>query len=282
MKLTLVVSTLGRTEQLPRLFRSLAAQTFRDFEVIIVDQNKQPLPREIIGAERWPFPLRHIHTPDEKGLSRGRNRGWAEARGDVVLFPDDDCWYPPDLLRRAIDIMTREKVDVVSGRAADESGRSINGRYVSRPTRITRRNAFTTQIEWMVFIKKTALERIGGYDTSIGVGSSTPWQACEGPDLVLRAIALGIKARYDPSLYGHHKELNIKTPDAAMRSKGRAYARGLGYVLRRHGYGVHEIAYWAARSSVNLVLAAFQGKPARAGYYANVLIGRLEGYLRLG
>ena len=38
-----------------------------------------------------------------RGLSRARNAGLRMIAGDIVSFPDDDCWYPPDLLQRVAD-----------------------------------------------------------------------------------------------------------------------------------------------------------------------------------
>lgn len=50
-----------------------------------------------------------------------------------MVFPDDDCWYPPWFLARGF-LMAATGADFLSGRAADEDGRSINGRYeLKRP-----------------------------------------------------------------------------------------------------------------------------------------------------
>jgi glycosyltransferase involved in cell wall biosynthesis len=271
---------LGRREQLGHLFKSLAAQTMKDFEVILVDQNYGDFLKQIVEGADWPFPLRHIRTPGEHGLSRGRNRGWPGARGDVILFPDDDCWYPPDLFERALELMERRSADILTGRATDLAGRSINGRYERRPTKVTRHNAFTTQIEWIVFFRRAALEAVGGYDPTIGIGADTPWQSCEGPDIVLRALRAGMTVWFDPAIVGHHEELNVVSPDAAMRAKGRAYGRGFGFVLRKHGYGLRDGAYWVARSALNTSRSFVRGEMDQARYYAGVTLGRLEGYLR--
>jgi len=79
----------------------------------------------------------------------------------------------------------------------------------------------------MMLFRKSALLAVDGFDETIGVGAATPWQACEAQDIILRALACGLQCTFDPSFYGHHKEFDIST-----QSKGRAYGRGLGYVLR--------------------------------------------------
>ncbi len=273
--LSLVVATRGRAEPFATLFASLEAQTCRSFEVIVVDQNGD----DRVGApaeEGWTFALTHLRTPAESGLSRARNSGLARARGAVILFPDDDCWYPPHFLAHALATMEACGADVLAGRAADEAGRDINGRFAKHATSIDRSNVFTTGIEWVVFFKRATLEAVGGYDVDIGVGAATPWQACEGQDIMLRALAAGAACVFDPSVYGHHAELDVAAP--SMLRKGRGYARGLGYVLRRHAYPVPAVASWIVRPILRAGLALLRGDRRRFDYYGAVAMGRYEGW----
>jgi glycosyltransferase involved in cell wall biosynthesis len=275
---SLIVSTLGRSTPLDVLFASLAAQDWPRFEVIVVDQNCDDRLALICAPARWPFPLLHLNTPGERGAGRGRNAGARHARGDVLLFPDDDCWYPPTLLSNAARQIGERGCDMLAGRAADAAGRGINGRYHSVPVWIGRRNVWTTQIEWMVFIRRSAFEAVGGYDEAIGVGAATPWGACEGQDITLRLLAAGGKAFYDPALYGHHRETDTRNPGPDMVRKARSYARGMGYVLSRHGFGAWAAAYWVARSAASALLHLVCGRAACCRYKINTAIGRWEGF----
>ena len=273
--LSLVVATKGRPSPFEDLFRSLDAQTFRDFEVIVIDQNAD----ERVGTpetEGWSFPIRHLRTPHEVGLSRARNSGTPLARGAVLLFPDDDCWYPPQFLNHALARMSELGADVLAGRAASEDGRDINGRFEQTVTRIDRATVWTTGIEWVVFFKRGVIDAVGGYDPEIGVGAATPWQACEGQDIMLRALAEGYACVFDPGVYGHHAELDVRSQ--AMLRKGRAYARGFGYVLRRHGFSRLQVANWLLRPMVRGALAVLKGDLAEASYCRNVVVGRWEGW----
>ena len=275
LPLSLVVATRGRARPFKALFESLEAQTFRAFEVVVIDQNVD----ERVGRpdeEGWSFPVKHVRTPTESGSSRARNAGFAATEGAIVLFPDDDCWYPPHFLAHAMARMRELGADVLSGRAADESLRDINGRFEKTTRAIDRANVWTTSIEWMIFFKREVLEAVGGYDTEIGIGAATPWQSCEGQDIVLRALARGYACWFDPGVYGHHAELDIADP--SMIRKGRGYARGLGYTLRLHGYSLRVAAKWVLRPSLRGALTLAKGKPRLALYYANVAIGRFEGY----
>jgi glycosyltransferase involved in cell wall biosynthesis len=275
--ISLVVATLGRTAELEKLFKSLAAQDRADFEVIVVDQNTDDRLVPLCQGD-WPFPVRRIHTPTARGLSRARNAGLKIAQGELIIFPDDDCWYPPFLLSRGITLMSAAQVDVLTGRAADEAGNDINGRYSRVPHNIDRSNVWISGIEWVMLFKKAALLAVNGFDEEVGVGASTPWQACEGQDILLRILDEGLKGRFDPDFYGHHPRFEDIAPKA-MQAKGRSYGRGLGYVLRIHRYGLVAAANWVGRPLVRLTLAALSGDFERCKYFFNVALGRLEGYL---
>lgn len=276
--LSAVVATVDRVEPLYRLMDSLAAQAVLPKELIIVDQNAEELPSSLIRQENFPIKVIHIHCPEWRGVSRARNIGWRQASGSWLLFPDDDCWFPPDYLRQAMAIQRNSSASIVTGRAADVDGNTINGRFESNAGPINRKNVLTSQIEWNMLISANAMKQLGGYNQSISLGGDTPWQGGEGYDLLLRAILLDIVCHYDPDLIGHHDELPAMKPDAAMLRKGRDYARGLGHILRKHGYGASGAAYWTARSFANLCRAFATGKWSRSRYFAHQLIGRLEGF----
>lgn len=280
MKLSLVVSTLGRTDTFIKFFQSLEKQTVTDFELIIVDQNDDDRVLELINETKPAIEIKRIHAPGERGLSRGRNLGSSFAIGDVLLYPDDDCWYPSDFLEKGLRFIDENEADFVTGRASDESGRSINGRFEIEAQYINRENVWTTQIEWVCFFKKTVVDTLNGYDNGIGVGSSSRWQACEGQDFVLRALDKGFKGYFTPDLFGHHEELNIQNPDDAMRKKGAAYARGFGHVAKIHKYSVPFIFYWAARPWANVLRNALKLNFPAAVYAMGVSFGRLEGYFK--
>ena len=273
---SLVVATKGRVRDLERLLVSLDRQTFTDFEVIVVDQNADSIVTDVLAMPR-PYPIAHIRTPGATGACRARNVGWRTAKGQVVLFPDDDCWYPAGFLRCANDHFVYRDCDILTGRAADLGGRSINGRFDKAACWVQREHVWTTSIEWVLFLKYTLLEKLAGFDEHIGIGAETPWQACESQDLVLRGLCLGATCAYDPALFGHHAELNIACPDPAQIKKGRAYARGMGWVLRKHQVSWARRLYWTARPFLKGVMMRLKGRSAAARYYQEVATGRLEG-----
>src|SRR5271157_993715 len=92
---SLIVATVRRVDELERLLTSLDAQTSKDFEIILVDQNPDDRLMPILHGHEG---LRIRHLRSCVGLSRARNVGLRAVRGDIIAIPDDDCWYPDDLL----------------------------------------------------------------------------------------------------------------------------------------------------------------------------------------
>jgi glycosyltransferase involved in cell wall biosynthesis len=278
MKVSLVMSTLGRIDEVLQFIRALQQLDHNDFELIIVDQNPDDRLQMACSAIRVDFPIRYLRSPQDKGLSRGRNIGIAMASGEILCFPDDDCLYPASLIKKVLGRFDETDSDIVCGRAAAPDGRPINGRFETSAQQVDLRNVFTTQIEWVVFFKRHVFDKLRGFDEDIGVGASTPWQSCEGPDITIRALHAGYKVFYDPALYAHHPELDTSNPDAAMRAKGRRYARGMGHVVRKHSYGFLFLTNYLVRPIGGACLSLLKGNVKRGIYYLNVAIGRAEGY----
>lgn len=279
MKVSLIMSTLGRFDEVLQFIGALGQSEHDDFELVIVDQNTDGRLRKACAALDTGFPLHYVDSPHARGISRGRNLGIAKASGAILCFPDDDCVYPPGLIGQVLQSFGQTGADIVCGRAAAPDGRSINGRFEKTAQAVGLHNVFTTQIEWVVFFRREVFGKlIDGFDEGIGVGADTPWQSCEGPDITIRAIQAGLRVHYDPALFAHHPELDTRNPDAAMRAKGRRYARGMGHVIRKHAFGPMFLANYLVRPAGGAALSLLQGNLRRCIYYLHVAVGRAEGY----
>ena len=108
-RFSLIVPTLGRTAEAQKLFASLVQQKRTDLELIVVDQNDDDRLTPLLHS--LPPSLRVVHLKQsEKNVSLARNAGMDAATGEILAFPDDDCWYPEGLLDR-VDTWFRENTD---------------------------------------------------------------------------------------------------------------------------------------------------------------------------
>jgi glycosyltransferase involved in cell wall biosynthesis len=108
IRVSAIIPTRNRPEPLERAIRSVLAQTFEDFEVIVVIDGPDKVTRpDILRA--MSRRVRVISLAENVGLAEARNEGIRRARGRwVALLDDDDEWLPEKL---AFQIAAAEKLE---------------------------------------------------------------------------------------------------------------------------------------------------------------------------
>jgi glycosyltransferase involved in cell wall biosynthesis len=277
MRFSLIACTVDRTTEVEHFLSSLKAQRHRDFELVLVDQN--PDDRLVPLLKTYEGVLSIVHMRERKrGASRARNIGIEHARGDIVSFPDDDCWYPPDLLEKVVQtLVTHPEVDGLTGRLTDSQGSTVMGRFDSRPGSIEESNVWSRGIEATIFLRRSRVGNIR-FDESLGVGSGTEWGAGEGTDLLLRLLADGKLLYYFPDIAVGHPPLLTRYNAKAWR-KAHSYGCGMGRVLRNHRTPLRLKAKWLMRPLGGTVLSLASLKPAKSLFHFSIFTGRLRGLI---
>ncbi|MFO1150492.1 MAG: glycosyltransferase family A protein [Alsobacter sp.] len=273
---SLVVCSVGRTEELKRLFESLRGQSFRSFEVILVDQNDDDRLDDLVSRFS-DLTITHVHAA--RGLSHARNVGLDYTCGDIVAFPDDDCWYPPTLLAEVATLVRlRRGVDIVSGRTVDESGISSVSVFDSSAQPVSRSNFLRCGNSNTLFFRRDALARIGPFDTKLGVGAPTIFGSGEEADVILRALSLGMAIEYRPDLLVHHAQVDEVVTTKTL-NRAYSYGAGFGALLRKHRFGWTYFLYRELRTTAGGLLALLRGDLAKARYKGLWFAGVLKGFV---
>ncbi|WP_144107710.1 glycosyltransferase family 2 protein [Paraburkholderia sp. BCC1886] len=276
MKFSLIVATFGRSIELDRLFASLASQSYRDFEVIVVDQNEDDRVRRIV--DRFSEQMTILYRRSPKGLSRARNVGLRDVQGDIVAFPDDDCWYAPDVLSFVAGrLKSDSSLDGLTGCSVDGDGRLSQGRWSADTHLVNRYNIWTSATSYTIFLRSAAVRTVGEFDEKLGVGSGSRWGAGEEVNFLLSAMRAGATVRYDPALRVSHPEPLQKFDDKAF-ARGRLYNRGFGRVLGINRYPWHFVLYSLSRPMVGCLLSLLKGDIARSRYYWIATSQRMLGW----
>ncbi|MBF0153666.1 MAG: glycosyltransferase family 2 protein [Magnetococcales bacterium] len=275
--ISLLVPTRGRTDELRRLLDSLAGQDHPRLEVVIADNND---PGQTIEALVEPYRERLAihHFRSRTGISQARNDGLPCLRGEVVAFPDDDCWYPPDLLSRVARLLRDHPGwDGISGQIMDAEGSRFHGLPGRWPTWITPINFLDRGCSFTFFFRRHVIETVGRFDETLGVGAGTPWGSGEESDFLLRALECGFAIRYCPEIRVHHpdKEL-IYGPE--MYRRAFSYGCGLGRLLRKHALPLWFVHSWFLRAMIGVLLGVLSGNLSRVRYHVAVLRGRWAGW----
>jgi glycosyltransferase involved in cell wall biosynthesis len=100
VRITVQLCTYNRRDLLGRVMRALFDQDLdpNDYEIVLVDDGSTDGTYEEIIAQLHPTCALHVVRQKNAGLSRGRNVGIARARGEYILFMDDDVLATPGLL----------------------------------------------------------------------------------------------------------------------------------------------------------------------------------------
>jgi cellulose synthase/poly-beta-1,6-N-acetylglucosamine synthase-like glycosyltransferase len=244
--LAVVVSTIGRAGSFRRLVSSLEDGEDRDdLELIVVDQSDDGRCRRVLSEGSWS--LRWQASTSARGASRGRNAGMRLTGAPLVVFPDDDAWYPPDTLRRVrAAFATDPGLAGLCGRQLTSDGRSSMLRWQQEPGPVTRWNFLRTSIMSTMFFRRSWLDRVGEFDEGMGVGSPGWYGACEESDLLLRVVEAGGRIHYDPSLVVLQEEPR-DDPDEAFVAKMLSYGCGQGRLWRKRRLPAPLLAWYLSR-----------------------------------
>ena len=128
--ISVIMLTYNREALVSRAVESILAQTYRDFEFIIVDNGSTDrsgaIADEYAARDRR---IRVIHR--ERGsIGAGRNTGLDAARGDYIAFIDDDDYCEPDYLNYLYDLAKQLNADIAVCGSWREIGGAREPKYV--------------------------------------------------------------------------------------------------------------------------------------------------------
>lgn len=180
MNASIIIVTRNRAEDLSQTLEAMRQVHVPDgftAELVVVDNGSSDDTARVVEACRIPqLPIRY-ELEKEPGQSRGRNRGIAEAKGDVILFTDDDVRPPDCWLVETCEPIIQGKADAVAGGVKIAPG-------LIRPwmTRIHR--SWLASSEWLergipqsmvganMAFARSVLRKVPGFDVEVGPGAS--------------------------------------------------------------------------------------------------------------
>ncbi|BBY17244.1 glycosyltransferase family 2 protein [Mycolicibacterium litorale] len=279
--ISLVCSTIGRPEALRRLLASVAASALADrVEFVLVDQSAAQSCAAVLADFALPGP--HRVTTSGLGVSTGRNAGTPLAQGRIVAYPDDNCWYPPEIFRAVIETLDRRtELSGVTGMQVTEAGAPSMLRWLPEPATVTRRNFLRTSVSSTIFLRRDALPSSTPFDEGVGVGSPGRRGAGEESDLLLRLIASGHTVEYRPEIKVFQEDDRDQMTPAYI-AKMAKYGVGQGYLWRRHDLPVSSLAYYSARKIAGAGLRAARGQKVHARADLAFVRGQVAGWLGAG
>ena len=170
---SIIVPTYNRASLLTRAIESVLAQTYEDFEVIVVDDGSTDNTADVISQFRDDRLAYHPLT-EHGGAANARNVGIEHTQGSLVAFQDSDDAWAPDKLERQIKVLAaavnRAAVCVCSvetnqfGRMGEVRWKKGEMTGEEATAQLASGAGYATP---SLLIKREALDRVGGFDTQL-------------------------------------------------------------------------------------------------------------------
>ena len=268
MSISLVVATIGRIEPLRCLLASLRKQSLREFEILLADQNPPGYLAGLI-AEFSDLPLR-VTRIAPCGVSAARNVIMPFITGNIVGFPDDDCYYEPDTLQK----VSRFFVEHPDAGGVLANWRPPHEEFIIKSNNdvINRYSSFVRGETHVQFYRRCVVEKVGGFDPVLGPGTGLPYGCGEDTDYLLRVIDAGIEVRREMSIHTRHPGPDLKSFDPH-----KIYNYGIGrmFLLKKHHFN---LGFKLITVAFPLMKLPFEGLKA-SRYRMAMFRGRLYGLL---
>ena len=192
---TVLICTANNGDLIGRSLRSVLANTYPNFRVIVVDQSVDDRTGEAVRSLLPDERLHYIRDPQRAGKGAALNLGLAETDDEIVVCTDDDCVVPADWLERVSAIFEREGAALVFGSVEaaphDPALGFIPAHSPARDGYLDRRvrRAPDGMGACMAF-RRSAIETLGGFDPAFGPGSE--FRSGDDRDIALRALIAGL------------------------------------------------------------------------------------------
>jgi len=111
---SLIVPVYNRPGEVSELMESLDKQTFRDFELVLVEDGSSLKSDRVVDLYRGKFSVKYLDR-ENQGPSLARNTGMEVAEGDYFLFVDSDCILPPAWMEKIHERLIEDPVDCFGG-----------------------------------------------------------------------------------------------------------------------------------------------------------------------
>lgn len=279
-RLTIAIPTHNRSRTLRATLDSIDALELPaafEAETLIIDNNSTDDTARVIEefTKSARILARRIFEPWQ-GSSFARNRAIDEARGDYILFIDDDAIAEPRWAAELLDVLQRRPLDAACGmvlprwpmpppdwlgpsvyiKLAVHNEAHLHAAPVAEVEHI--HNYFSANVGF----RRDAFDRFGKFREDLGVVGGNPISG-EDTELFERFMRLGGAVGFAPAARVHHLIPPERMTRAYLRRK--SYAFGFGSALT--GGRTHNRLDKLARNAIRMAAAALCGERERAVYH---------------
>ena len=173
---SVIIPTRNRSSLLERALKSVTAQTYKDWEIIIIDDASSDGTENAVSVFQNGI-IRYIRLSERKGGAVARNTGIKEAKGEFIAFLDDDDEWLPEKLEKQMNVILRDNSIALcyTGRQIKKEGNNFFGFSKKYSFHLPASDDHFKSImtdnfvgpSSSVLIKKEVLDSAGGFDENL-------------------------------------------------------------------------------------------------------------------
>lgn len=175
-KVSILMTTYNRAEFLPKAIDSIVLQSFKDWELIIVDDGSTDNTQKIVNEYlKLGLPIKYVKNNENIGVVKSRNLALSLCVGEYIAVLDsDDIWIDKNKLQKQVEFLDKNNDYVLCGGGAkivDEKEKEIREiKYAQTDEKIRKKILLSNQfIHSSVMYRKKTADLVGGYG-NYGVG----------------------------------------------------------------------------------------------------------------
>jgi glycosyltransferase involved in cell wall biosynthesis len=208
-RVSVIIPAYNHAEFIGAAIDSVLAQTYRDFEIIVVNDGSPDDTEQVLQNYIENGQIRYFRQ-ENQGVAEARNRGALLAVGEYLAFLDDDDRWPADKLEWQVTVMEAASTVVVGGahdgdRHSYRNGLAGVGDYQALPTQVFfTSNPFGSPGQTL--IRRAAFDAVGGFDSDIwGVDDLDIWirLSCMGEVRKYSRLALFYRVHASNASHDH-------------------------------------------------------------------------------
>ena len=225
---SLVIITLNRPALLEESLASLELQSRQLDEIVVVDNGPSEETARVVREFESRLPVRRVEE-SRRGYGFARNRGLQEARGDILLSMDDDCYAHKDWVGDLLRPLNEGEAEIAGGsRTCGTKGLAARLDYLCTDAPVLHPELPRGYVDALstsnLAMLRSVVDRVGEFDESLAT--------CEDRDFCRRARSLGYRILFEPSATVRHQP-PIKSFGDYTRRMVR-YGKGTSQYFLRH------------------------------------------------
>ncbi len=246
MKISVIISTKNRTKELKKCLATILRNTFRKFEIILIDQSTNDETKRMVKSLASKH-IRYFHT-DRSGQTIGINMGIRIAKGDIYVFTDDDYVIPRTWLSTIHKTyVSLPHIDGLSGQVLPYMPAKSNTYCICPALYESKKERLITSVGPTIHssedgfgkganmsFRKAVVDKLGGFKEWLGPGAKGA-SAGNETEFIYRAVKNKFKLYFLPSLIVYHNRWLTKQESENLKSsKIQGYTAFITYHLIKH------------------------------------------------